>query len=224
MKSMYLQLMQLPLFQGVSGDLLSTLVEKLPFHFLKYRDGERIIASGDVCTHLRFVVSGQVRLSTDVHHLRVCLSQTLSAPNVLAPEFLFGRDTVYPFTAAAQGTCGILQLLKSDYVKILQADKVFLFNILNYLSLNTQKFTSSLLSHRRGSVAERLAIVVESLTCNGATDVVLNYRQKDLCTLMGAQRTTMLHALDRLVERGLIEYTASEMRIKDLRAFMQAQQ
>ena len=37
MNSMYQQMMQLPLFQGVSTEKITALVEKLPFHFLKFR-------------------------------------------------------------------------------------------------------------------------------------------------------------------------------------------
>ena len=133
MNSMYQQLKQLPLFQGMSTEILRALVEKLPFHFLKFRGGEQIFAAGDPCTHIRFIVSGKVRLETACDNLRVSLFQTLSAPHVLAADYLFGRETVYPYSAIADGSCGILQLRKSDYIKMLAFDKVFLFNILNYL-------------------------------------------------------------------------------------------
>ena len=46
MESIFEILMDLPLFQGVSREKLSELIEKTPFHFLKYADGEQIIASG----------------------------------------------------------------------------------------------------------------------------------------------------------------------------------
>ena len=118
MNSMYQQLMQLPLFQGVSTERITALVEKLPFHFLKFRNGDTIIAAGDSCTHIKFIVSGRVRVEMPCAHLRVSLLQTLSTPHVLAAEYLFGRATTYPFTAVADGSCGILQLLKSDYIKM----------------------------------------------------------------------------------------------------------
>ena len=81
------------------------------------------------------------------------MKQTLSTPHVLAAECLFGRDTVYPYTAVAEGPCGILQLLKSDYIKMVNTDKVFLFNILNYLSSGSQRSASSALAVSDGSVA-----------------------------------------------------------------------
>ncbi len=216
MNSMYQQLMQLPLFQGVSTEVITALVEKLPFHFLKFRNGEQIFAAGDQCSHIRFIVSGRVRLETPCDHLRVSLLQTLETPHVLAAEYLFGRETTYPYSAFADGPCGILQLRKSDYIKMLAFDKVFLFNILNYLSSGSQRNTASILAIKDGSVVERLAMIVDALTVTGATDVAVRFKQKDLCVLLGTQRTTLIASLDKLADEDIVEYTSNELRILDL--------
>lgn len=89
MNSMYQQLMQLPLFQGVSTDKITALVEKLPFHFLKYRNAEQVLEAGDPCTHIKFIVSGKVRVEIPFTHLKVSVLQTLASPHVLAAEYLF---------------------------------------------------------------------------------------------------------------------------------------
>ena len=216
MNSMYHQLMQLPLFQGVSTEKITQLVEKLPFHFLKYRSGEKIVAAGDPSTHIRFIVSGRVRTVMNTTRLKVSIEQTLSTSHVLAPEYLFGRDNAYPFTAFADGPCGILQLLKGDYIKMINADKVFLFNILNYLSSGSQRGIAMALAARDGSVDERLAMLMKVLTVTGATDIVLKYKQKDLCSLLGTQRTTLIAMLDRLSEQEILEYDSTELRILDM--------
>ena len=210
--------MQLPLFHGVSAQQLSALVEKMPFHFLKFSDGERIIDEGDTCTHVRFVVSGKVRVSMRFTNLKVTIEQTLEAPNVLGPDYLFGLDTSYPFNVTAEGECGIMQLRKSDYVNIVQADKVFLFNILNYLSRNSQRFTTGMLAMKQGSVTERIALIVSILTTQLSSDITISFLQKDLCTLLGTQRTTLIHALDILKEEGTIDYTTTQISILDLSA------
>ena len=217
MNSMYQQLMQLPLFQGVSAEKITELVEKLPFHFLKFRNGEQIFAPGDPCTHMRFIVSGKVRLDMSFTNLRVTLSQTLETPHVLAADYLFGKETSYPFTAVASGPCGILQLRKSDYIKMLNSDKVFLFNILNYLSSGSQRNVSSLLMSRDGSVIERLAMLVDTLVVSGATDVMFRYKQKDICALLGTQRTTFISTLDKLCDMEIIDYDSNVMHVLDLR-------
>ena len=215
MNSMYQQMMQLPLFQGVSTEKITTLVEKLPFQFLKFRNGEQIFAAGDTCTHIKFIVSGQARLEMPCSWLRVSFFQTLSTPHVMAAEYLFGRETTYPYTAVAQGSCGILQLRKSDYVKMVSSDKVFLFNILNYLSSGSQRSISSALTVKDGSLAERLAMLIDALMITGATDMVMKFKQKDLCTLLGTQRTTLMATLGRLADEGVIEYESNTLRIID---------
>ena len=130
MTNKYQQLMQLPLFQGISAEKITALVEKLPFHFLKFNNGEQIVAAGDPCTHVKFVVSGKVRLMTPFSKLRVSLHQTLTSPHVLAPDCLFGRENNYPYSAVADGVCGILQLRKSDYIKMLNRNTLSLLTIL----------------------------------------------------------------------------------------------
>ena len=215
MTNKYQQLMQLPLFQGISAEKITALVEKLPFHFLKYNTGEQIFAAGDSCTHVKFVVSGQGQLDTPFSKLRVSLHQTLASPHVLAPDCLFGKDNTYPCSAVANGPCGILQLRKSDYIKMVSSDKVFLFNILNYLSTGSQKGTALALATKDGTVAERLAMLLDNLVVNGATDVVLRYKQKDLCTLLGTQRTTLISSLDKLHDAGLLDYDSNELHVLD---------
>lgn len=218
--SMYQQLMQLPLFQGVSADNITQQVEKLPFHFLKYRNGEQILEAGDNCTHIKFIVSGKVRIELPCKHLRVSISQTLETPNVLAPEYLFGRETVYPYSAMADGPCGILQLRKSDYIKMVNSDKVFLFNILNYLSSGSQRGFAAFLATRDGSVAERLAMLISTLAVPGASDIVMHYKQKDLCTLLSTQRTTLVTSLDKLSEQDVVSYDSNELRVLDFNQLM----
>ena len=90
---MFDKLLTLPLFQGISKQSLSQLVEKYPCHFLKYTKGDTIIEHGDVCTHMRFVVSGSVNVVIESSKTKVELSQTLDAPEVIAPDYLFGRTT-----------------------------------------------------------------------------------------------------------------------------------
>ena len=100
MESMYEKLMELPLFQGVSRDKLSELIEKTPFHFVKYTAGEQIVETNEECTHIRFILTGDVRIDLSSANRRVTVSETLVGPNVIGPDYLFGRNTFYPFNAS----------------------------------------------------------------------------------------------------------------------------
>ena len=221
MDSIFDTLMALPLFQGVSRLKLSELVEKVPFHFKKYYDGDNIISVGDKCTSVCFLVSGQVKIDYPCQNRKIHIIETISAPNVIGPEYLFGKTTAYPFSVVANGMCGTLQVAKSDYVNMLQTDKVFLFNILNMLSRNNQLSTSSMLSVTRGSIAERIAQMVAMLTHADCTDIRISFRQKDLSTMLGSQRTSFINALEHMKDEGLVEYSINEIIVKDRKRLLE---
>ena len=209
---MFEQLMQLPLFQGASLEQITAIAEKYPLHFLKFADGETIVNTGDCCDHVRFIISGSVTVSVSSSIRQLRFEHTLNAPEVMGAGYLFGLDNTYPYTATAKGACGILQLRKSDYVTILQSDRVFLFNILNYLSIAKQKRVLSLKMITKANIAERLAMTVATLTTQSSTDITLHYCQKDLCSLLGVHRNTLVTTLQHLADEGLIEYTADQIR------------
>ena len=205
MDNMFDKLLHLPLFQGVSHETLSTTVEKVPFHFLKFKRGEKIIDRGDKCTHVRFIISGNVKITYESKKLKFSISHELTGPEVIAPDYLFGLDTSYPFTLKAIDECGILQLSKNDYVSMLQTDNVFLYNILNYLSRNSQSFKSQLLNAEQVTVTERLVMLVSAFSCQKSKNIVLEFRQRDLCRILGARRPALITTINQLKDAELIE-------------------
>lgn len=216
MDNIFDKLLHLPLFQGVSQERLAEIVAKIPFHFLKFRKGDKIISSGDSCTHVRFVISGKVKVEFESKPLKFKISHELSAPEVISPDYLFGLDTSYPFSVTAIEPCGILQVTKQDYISILRSDNVFLYNILNYLSRNSQSVKTQLLNVEHASVVERLALLVSIFTTQRSQNICLQYKQKDLCKLLGARRQAFIGAIDYLLEKELVEMSDnSNILVKD---------
>lgn len=215
MDSMYDIMMELPLFKGVSRERISEVVGNTKMHFLKYLAGENIVQPAQACTHLKFIISGHVRSAIANSGNRFTVSQTLTSPDVIAPEFLFGRSTHYPCTATAIDTVGILQIDKNDYIKILNSDRVFLYNFLNLLSMNAQKGVDGILSFTTGSLDERLAYWIIALTQSSGSDVTLTCRQRDLYLLFGVQRSSFMATLDSMKERGYIDYEPGVIHVTD---------
>ncbi len=213
MDSMYEILLGLPLFKGVSTEKISEIIEKAKFHFLKYLAGETIINANDPCTHIKFIISGKARLTIANSDDRFKVAQTLAAPNVIAPEFLFGRAPFYPCSAVAIDATGILQISKSDYIRILNSDEIFLFNFLNIISMNAQKAVDGILAITTGSLEERIAFWIISLTQRGGTDISLTCKQRDLYSLFGVQRTSFIATLEGMKNKGIIDYDSNEIRI-----------
>ena len=110
---MYENLMGLPLFNGVSYNRISEIVGNTRLAFSKYLPGETILEAGDPCTRMMFVIGGCVRLSVRNSTDRFGVMQTLQAPSVISPDFLFGRNTLYPATVTAIDTVSIMQIEKT---------------------------------------------------------------------------------------------------------------
>lgn len=215
--SMFETLLQLPLFKGVSHERIADIVGKAKFHFLKYLPGTEFVQAGEQCTHLKFVLSGDVRLTVSNNDGRFSVSQTLSGPDVVAPDFLFGRATVYPCSGVALTPVSILQIEKADYLKILTMDQVFMLNYLNYLSMNAQKAVDGVLALTTGSIEQRIAFWIISLSQPTGRDVVLECRQRDLYSVFGVQRTTFINALESMRAAGLIDYSPERIEIHNRR-------
>ena len=220
MNSMYEILMGLPLFKGVSHERISEIIEKAKFHFLKYLPGQQIITAGDTCTHIRFIISGSARIQIESADGRFKVAQTLKAPTVFAPDYLFGKVTQYPCSAVAIEPTGILQISKSDYMTILKTDQIFMFNYLNLLSTNAQKSIDGILSLTNGNLEERIAFWITALTQRDGEDIALACKQRDLYALFGVQRSSFIATLESMRQKNLIEFDQNQIRVISRRELM----
>jgi len=216
--SMYEYLMTLPLFKGVSYARLSEIVGNTRLAFLKYLPGQPMFNAGDQCSSIKFIISGHVRMTIRNDSDRVRVGQTLSAPAVISPDFLFGRNTQYPASAVALDTVSIMQIDKTDLIPLLQSDEIFLFNYLNILSTNAQKAVDGVLAITSGSLEERIAFWIIALTQMDSDDITLTAKQRDLYSLFGVQRTSFIAALDSMRAQGIIDYTPTEISVLSRRA------
>ena len=220
MDSMFDILAELPLFRGVTRERIASVVGTTRLHFLKFGDGDIIVRAGEACTHVLFVISGSLRISISNADERFRINQTLEAPDVVSPDFLFGLSTVYPGTVTAIDNVSVVKVSKNDYLKILNSDEIFLFNFLNYLSMNAQKCVEGVLSMTNGSIEERLAMWVVAMTQPSATDISIVCRQRDLYSMFGTQRSSYMSAIDRLVDSGVISYEPGVIKVLDRRMML----
>lgn len=219
-KTMYQTLMGLPLFAGVTYARLSEVISKAKFHFLKFPAGEPIAQPGEPCTHVMLILSGQVQMCETNRDGRFKLSFTLRGPEVVAPQFMFGKNPTYPYLVTATEPTAVLKISKTDYINILRSDEVFLYNYLNIISMSSQKAVDGILSITQGSIEERIAYWVITLTPPNARDITLDCKMRVLYTIYGVQRTSFINALDRLASLGLLTYTSERVTFTDRSALL----
>lgn len=220
MESMYETLLGLPIFAGVSRQKISEIIGKNKFHFLKYTQGDTIVTKGELCTHIKSIIAGKVRVTIESDGDKFKVSQTLDAPDVIAPDFFFGRTTRYPVTVKALESTGIMQIDKSDFLNIINSDSIFLFNYLNMLSMNAQRSIEGVLALTTGSLERRIAYWIIALTQPNGYDITLQCRQHDMYAIFGVPRQSLVAALEAMSGAGLISFTQSEINVTDRRLLL----
>jgi CRP-like cAMP-binding protein len=218
--SMFQTLRELPFLSGVSIARIQEMVGSMPFHFEKYQPGDVIVAEGEPCTHLKFIISGTARLVITSANGQVTVEQTIGPNSALAPDYLFGRRTTYPGIARAITQVSAVQIAKEDYRKMLASDPVFLFNYLNSVGTNAQKGVSGLMAIAGASLTERLALWIATLTHSQSSDIVIRSKHRDLAAIMGVTRSTFNTAAERMTAEGLIELRDHELRVLNRAALL----
>lgn len=220
MTSMFETLMDLPLFKGVSRERMAQAVGSHKFHFLKYTPGQVIFHAGDTCANLAFVISGSVSVRLENTDRRFTVLQTLSAPEVIAPEFLFGRLTSYPGDVTSVDTVSLLLVSKADYLDMLSTDHVFMLNYLNQLAMNAQKAMEGIMAVSTGELPARIAFWISTLTRARAHSIELRCSRRDLSSLFGVPKASLKQALEQMQAAGLIDFTPSSITVRDRRAVL----
>lgn len=218
--SMFEYLFELPLFQGATRQKIADVVASVKFGFSKYEQGQMIACCGEECEHISFIIGGAVRQTLTDKDGTFELSSTLEAPAAISPDFLFGRVTYYPCSAAALGGCSILTIGKNDFLRILESDRIFMYNYLNMLSARVQRPFVRLLSLGVGHVDRQLAFMTLSLTQPGSRDIVIRDNAGTLSAFFNQTDAEFTLILDGMSRRGLIEYTEGVIKIPDRKAMI----
>lgn len=219
--SIFDTLLDLSLFRGVSRERIAEIVGRVRFNFLRYNPADVIIHRGENCNRLKFILSGTIRVVMESKATGFKVAQTLTGPNVIFPEFLFGRITTYPCRVTALSTASVVEIEKSDYLRILSMDNIFQLNYLNYLSLNAQKAVGGALALSSGDVISKIAFYVSTLTQPGSIDIELNSGDIPMEKMLDTDRESLRAACDDMRSKGIVEcLTANSIKIGERRELL----
>ncbi len=220
MSSIIEQLRELSLLKGVSREQMAKTVGSIKFHFAKYDAGTTLFRTGETCDQLAFILTGSVRISTANDGKCFTVEQTIGAGQAIQPDFLFGRHTKHLGTVKTMEDTSMVMIDKSEYINLLNSDPIYLFNYLNQLSMDVQKYSRGLLVACTGDAMRRISYFVSGLTQIGSTDIVIKCRRYVLPTIFGLTNDEFTAALQDLEARGIAEYSNGGFHIYDRRALI----
>ena len=140
----YDQLLQFPLFQGMSHDDLEIVAGHIRFGFTKVSAGKRIVSAGDPCQQLLFVISGTVRVEQHADDGSFSVQEHMGAPYVIQQEAIFGYYQRYTRNVVAQSDVSLFTIDKEEVLQLLEDFLVFRLNMVNHCATQTQKLSQQL--------------------------------------------------------------------------------
>lgn len=135
----YDQLLQFPLFQGLSHNELLQMAGQTKFGFQKLAEGKNVIREDEPCHHLLFLTKGQLTITHHSDDHAYSVVEQVHAPWLLQPEVLFGTLTRYTLTAQAATAVHLMTLSKDEVLRLMSDFLIIHLNMLNMLSAQVQR-------------------------------------------------------------------------------------
>ncbi|MCM1370121.1 MAG: cyclic nucleotide-binding domain-containing protein [Candidatus Amulumruptor caecigallinarius] len=197
--------MSLPLFKGVSHDAISSFLEKTYLSFRSFNPGEIIMESDVTCNMITCLLSGRVSVKHALLNKSLVLTESVEKGICIGFENLFGLDNSSAREVTAISKCGIMQFSKTQYMKMLQTNQIYLMNCLNFLSYRAQGAERWFGNIGKIDVLTMLAFIIDVYTSRYAEDITLSISDRVGFELPGIPHDIMEAELNRLDKLGIVE-------------------
>lgn len=213
--TMYDNLLLLPLFQGLSKNDMTTIIEKVKLNFQTFQEGDLVFKQGDSCHQLIFLLNGQLITSIPDRNHAFSLSEVIEGPCMIEPHSLFGMSPFFAATYRANTPVGIMSIDKSYIFTELNNYEIFRLNFLNLLSNSTQTAYRKLWNTHVGTMNEKLVnfLRMRCLRTKGAK--VLQISMEELAKLIGETRINVSRLLNEMQDKGLVQLRRREIFIPE---------
>ena len=201
----YDQLLQFPLFQGLSRSELLQMAGNTKFGFLKLPAGKDVAHEGDPCTQLHFLVSGQLEVERASDDRSYSISEQLSAPWLLSPESLFGASTRYPYSARTLTETHFITLSKDEVLRLLDDFLIVRLNFLNLYATLSQRRNHLMWRRCPKTLSDRIVRFLLDHCVYPAGPKVLHILMTQLAEELNDSRINVSRALNDLQARGLLK-------------------
>jgi CRP-like cAMP-binding protein len=216
MLQLYDQLLQFPLFQGMSHDDLERVAGHTRFGFVKIQAGQRIVADGDPSTHLHFLISGTLKAETSSADHAYTVEERIQAPYLLQPEAIFGYQQRFTHTFTAFTHTSLITIDKSEVVRLSEEFLVFRLNLLGLIATQSQKLAANPWRRPPGTLESRIVRFFVSHCLYPAGPKTFRILMNRLADELNDSRLDISRALNRMQQNSLITLHRGRIEIPSL--------
>lgn len=199
------QLLQFPLFQGMSRDDLEIIAGHIRFGFVKVAAGRQVVAAGDACQQLYFLINGSVKVETSSEDYGYTVTEQFSAPYILQQEAIFGYYQRFTHTYTTLSDTNFLTIEKEEVLRLLEDFLVFRLNLVNFFATQTQKQARLLWQRSPQDLRGRVVRFLTSHCLYPAGQKVFSILMEQLALELNDSRLNVSRVLNQLQHEELVE-------------------
>ena len=185
------------LFRGLSREALADIEANAPYRISKYKEGDIVVRQGEEIKSLLILIRGRAKAEMENETMKRLSVDSFSAPEVLAPAFLFSSKSRYPVSIEAIEEAEFLFFNKNYFSHLMSREasimQAFIRDISDKMLYLSQKLNSLGLDDLR----TRIIKYVERHANKEVT-------QEEMALALAVARPSLSRVLSALIEEGLI--------------------
>lgn len=216
------QLLQFPLFLGMSRSDLETIVGQTRLDFQKVAAHVEFVKADAPCTHLLLLLSGTFVAERQADDGSYQFAERLTAPLIVEPEVLFGYHQRYTHTYRAATTVNLLRIERQEVVRLTEQFMIFRINLLNLLSTGVQKHLRQAWRRRPETVSDRVVRFFAQHVVYPAGPKTVRILMTQLGSELGCSRLDVSVALNEMQRQCQVELHRGRIEIPQMERLLMA--
>lgn len=213
---LYDQLLQFPLFQGISRDDLEIIAGHTRFGFEHVPAGKCIAEEGSPCRCLHLLLDGSLRIETFSDDRSYWMTEHMMAPYLFQLEALFGYNQRYTHRYTTLSDTHFITIGKEEMLRLSEDILVFRLNLMNLFATQSQKFIHQSLRRAPQSLREHIVRFIVARTVYPAGHKRLHILMTRLAEELNDSRLDISRALNEMQTDGLIRLHRGVIEIPSL--------
>ncbi len=210
-------LLQHPIFEGIAAKGVRKLVLDSKNRKETFHEGEVVRYRGDKCSGLFFVTEGKVRAEMQDPRGKVLLLEIMSFPAILAPNFLFAQNNVFPVDVIAIENVVVWVMHRDVVISGFYEHPKFLMNFLKIVGDKTDFLTQKLWISTMNTLREKVVAYLYNLSEYGKQlEVELPITREEMANLFGVERPSLSRVISELKKEGIIEIKNRSVKLINL--------
>lgn len=200
-------LRKMPLFKGISDNLITEILESSPHVIRFYKKGDFIAVEKGICKSLLALYEGIVQGYMTNNYGKKVVVENIVAPILAAPNFLFATKNYFPITAEViSDSAKVVVINRDSFLDLMMKNKLLLTNYLNILSDKSIFLFSKLSDSSLKSLSGRMAKYFYQHHDNIGT-------QQQIADLLGATRPSIARVIKKFSDEKYIEVINHKIKI-----------